>query len=117
MLAFAPENFHLSCKHVIGQLMGMHKVYSKFIVIEFTGCVNFFPLSHILISKMLRKFIVSLDVATQLCAFEIFLGLLSLKAMSNEWLFMQVTVAPVTKSHENVLLTTFMFSRGLILSP
>jgi hypothetical protein len=66
---------------------------------------------------MPSEFIVSPDAVAQLSAFEIFLGLLSLKAMSNECLLIRVIAAPVSNNNEKVLFPTLTFNCGLILSP
>ncbi len=61
--------------------------------------------------------ILSPDAATQLCGFEICLGLECPNAKSNDCLFMQVTAAPVSNNQEKVLFPALTASLGLILSP
>jgi hypothetical protein len=59
----------------------------------------------------------SQDAATQLCGLEICLGFDCPKASSKESMFMQVTAAPVSNSHEKVLFLALTANLGLILSP
>jgi hypothetical protein len=61
--------------------------------------------------------ILSPKAANNFCVFEIFLGFVSLKAISQQCLFMQVTIVPVSNNHEKVLLPPFTVTLGLILSP
>ncbi len=57
------------------------------------------------------------EAATQLCGLEICFGFECPKASSKDCLFMQVTAAPVSKSHEKVLSPALTANLGLILSP
>ena len=57
------------------------------------------------------------EAATQLCGLEICFGFECPKASSKDCLFIQVTAAPVSNSHEKVLSPTLMANLGLILSP
>jgi hypothetical protein len=61
--------------------------------------------------------ILSPEAATQLCGFELCLGLECPNAKSNDSLFMQVTAALVSNHQENVLFPTVTANLGLILSP
>jgi hypothetical protein len=61
--------------------------------------------------------ILSPEAAMQLCGFEICFSVLCPKAISKDCLFMQVTAAPVSNSHEKVLYPALTTNLGLILSP
>jgi hypothetical protein len=57
------------------------------------------------------------DAAMQLWGLEICFGVVCPKAISKDYLFMQVTAAPVSNSHEKVLSPALTTNLGLILSP
>ena len=57
------------------------------------------------------------DAATQLWAFEIFLGLWFPNAAFNDWLFMQVIAAPVSNNHDVVWFPVLTLILGRTFSP
>ncbi len=63
------------------------------------------------------EFIASPEAATQLCAFEIFLGFCDPKVALNDQLFMQVMAAPVSNSQDIVWLPILTFILGCTFSP
>jgi len=64
--------------------------------------------------KKKLKFIALLNVATQLCGYEIIFGLLVPNAVLNECLFIHVMAPPVSNSHEKVLSPSLTINLGLI---
>ena len=63
------------------------------------------------------EFIASPDAATQLWAFDIFLGFWFPNAALNDRLFMQVISVPVSNNHDVVWFPVLTFILGLTFSP
>jgi hypothetical protein len=85
--------------------------------ITFNGCVNFFLFMNKSTSNTLQEDILSPEAATQLCCFEICLGLECTNAQSNDSLFMQVTADPVSNNQEKVLIPSLTAGLNPILNP
>jgi hypothetical protein len=80
-------------------------------------CQYFLPFISKSISKMPKECILLPEAAVQCCTFSTLRGLSCGKAALNEFAVIQVTEAPVLKSHENVFPLALAVTLGLILSP